>query len=240
MNITGDILECPACAARACENCLISFGSSKRLRVDAPRLLTSEARAAVPGLQTSASRPPASKTVMVPYSCATCAVLLAAALACAAFGELSCGLDEVCGPQDVKTVDEASLLQSRGKLNQSSQTFEGEYDSETIESNKSNGNYVDCNGFKLHPEYTTDTIYCPNGVSDCISSNIEQAQHVCIYDMSDCRGFSIETSYSGADGATRVLYGRYRNGPPSWNNCCEYNRDYHTWLLKPVTGPFNC
>ena len=29
MNITGDILECPQCHARACESCLIAFGSSK-------------------------------------------------------------------------------------------------------------------------------------------------------------------------------------------------------------------
>ena len=38
MNITGDILECPACAARACENCLISFGSSKQALTDQDKL----------------------------------------------------------------------------------------------------------------------------------------------------------------------------------------------------------
>jgi len=60
---------------------------------------------------------------MVAHSCATCAVLFLATLARAAAGEPSCGPEEVCGPQDVEAVEEASvdalrveLLQSRGRL----------------------------------------------------------------------------------------------------------------------------
>jgi len=60
---------------------------------------------------------------MAAYWRATCAVLFAAARTRAAVREPSCGPDEVCGPQDVEAVEEASmdalrveLLQSRGKL----------------------------------------------------------------------------------------------------------------------------
>ena len=60
---------------------------------------------------------------MVAHSCATCAVLFLATLARAAAGEPSCGPEEVCGPQDVEAVEEASvdalrveLLQSSGRL----------------------------------------------------------------------------------------------------------------------------
>lgn len=170
------------------------------------------------------------------------ALLLAAALAGAAAGEPGRGPDEACGPQDVEAADEASLLQSRGKLNQTggSATEEavhwngGFWQSQTEaaflqsagELNQTGGSATEdyWNGGMQAWQSQTAAKINPSYQQRYMSS-LSDAMKYCSDNYWNCRGFSQRRN------SNEVLFGWSRSGTPSWDQCCEYNGDWKTWLL---------
>jgi len=147
---------------------------------------------------------------MAPPRCAARAVLLAA-LAGAAAAALGGGPDEACGPaQDVEAVDEASLLQSRGGLNQTSNETWNEWDEwytgrEVWEAQE---------WAMINPEYRMERM---RGLGD--------ATNFCVRNKENCRGFS------QCKGSNEIYFGWNRQGVPNWDRCCQRDTRCKTWIL---------